>query len=267
MPALWPPGLPLACAGLLACSPGATGAPPLPAPSTPAPGSLDRHRRRSPRPGAGRQCQLFGRAGPDHRLLALAPAGRLRRRAAAGGLPGGSAAGQPNLHADLRRPGDRAGARSHRRPRDRSPLLRTDGCEISDWSTRACCWRPRRCRRPARRLENGCRAPADDRGRALIREKFAATPQREAPFSTVGGQPIEPLYTADDLPARPRRRPRATRASTRSPAASTPRCTAGACGPCASSPASAPPGRPTSASVPARPGPDRPLHRLRPAHA
>jgi methylmalonyl-CoA mutase N-terminal domain/subunit len=32
------------------------------------------------------------------------------------------------------------------------------------------------------------------------RERFAATEQRDAPFSTVSGQPIEPLYTEQDLP-------------------------------------------------------------------
>ena len=31
------------------------------------------------------------------------------------------------------------------------------------------------------------------------REKFAATPEREAPFSTLSGEPIRPLYTGDDL--------------------------------------------------------------------
>jgi methylmalonyl-CoA mutase N-terminal domain/subunit len=35
------------------------------------------------------------------------------------------------------------------------------------------------------------------------REKFAATPEREAPFSTLSGHPIQPLYTGDDLPADP----------------------------------------------------------------
>jgi methylmalonyl-CoA mutase N-terminal domain/subunit len=31
-------------------------------------------------------------------------------------------------------------------------------------------------------------------------EAYAATPEREAPFSTLSGVPIKPLYTADDLP-------------------------------------------------------------------
>jgi methylmalonyl-CoA mutase N-terminal domain/subunit len=33
------------------------------------------------------------------------------------------------------------------------------------------------------------------------REKFARTPEREAPFSTISGEPIKPLYTERDLPA------------------------------------------------------------------
>jgi methylmalonyl-CoA mutase, N-terminal domain len=33
------------------------------------------------------------------------------------------------------------------------------------------------------------------------REKFSQTPEREALFSTISDEPIEPLYTADDLPA------------------------------------------------------------------
>ena len=36
-----------------------------------------------------------------------------------------------------------------------------------------------------------------------FRERFAATPQREAPFTTISGQPIEPLYTEHDLPEEP----------------------------------------------------------------
>src|SRR5215216_2795944 len=35
------------------------------------------------------------------------------------------------------------------------------------------------------------------------RERFAAASQRDAPFSTVSGQPIDPLYTEQDLPADP----------------------------------------------------------------
>jgi methylmalonyl-CoA mutase N-terminal domain/subunit len=33
------------------------------------------------------------------------------------------------------------------------------------------------------------------------REKFAATPERDAPFSTISGEPIKPLYTEGDLPS------------------------------------------------------------------
>ncbi len=33
------------------------------------------------------------------------------------------------------------------------------------------------------------------------RETFGPTAERDAPFSTISGEPIEPLYTADDLPA------------------------------------------------------------------
>src|SRR5438270_2304481 len=35
------------------------------------------------------------------------------------------------------------------------------------------------------------------------REKFASTPERDAPFSTISGEPIKPLYTERDLPADP----------------------------------------------------------------
>ena len=35
------------------------------------------------------------------------------------------------------------------------------------------------------------------------REKFARTPERDAPFSTISGEPIKPLYTERDLPAEP----------------------------------------------------------------
>jgi methylmalonyl-CoA mutase, N-terminal domain len=33
------------------------------------------------------------------------------------------------------------------------------------------------------------------------RERFHASPERDAPFSTVSGQPIQPLYSQEDLPA------------------------------------------------------------------
>jgi methylmalonyl-CoA mutase N-terminal domain/subunit len=35
------------------------------------------------------------------------------------------------------------------------------------------------------------------------REKFARLPERDAPFSTISGEPIKPLYTERDLPADP----------------------------------------------------------------
>ena len=31
-------------------------------------------------------------------------------------------------------------------------------------------------------------------------ERFAATPERPVPFTTLSGEPIRPLYTAQDLP-------------------------------------------------------------------
>src|SRR5438270_1150982 len=35
------------------------------------------------------------------------------------------------------------------------------------------------------------------------REKFASTPERDAPFSTISGEPIKPLYTEAELPEDP----------------------------------------------------------------
>ncbi len=35
------------------------------------------------------------------------------------------------------------------------------------------------------------------------RERFAATPERDALFSTISGEPIKPLYTERDLPSDP----------------------------------------------------------------
>src|SRR5947209_18503228 len=32
------------------------------------------------------------------------------------------------------------------------------------------------------------------------RERYAKTPERDALFTTISGEPVEPLYTADDLP-------------------------------------------------------------------
>src|ERR1700745_537185 len=46
----------------------------------------------------------------------------------------------------------------------------------------------------------GTRAKGSDEER-WEREKFAATPERHAPFSTISGEPIKPLYTEADLPA------------------------------------------------------------------
>jgi methylmalonyl-CoA mutase N-terminal domain/subunit len=49
-------------------------------------------------------------------------------------------------------------------------------------------------------------ATTDHRGSDLgrwERETFGATPERDAPFSTMSGEPIKPLYTEADLPADP----------------------------------------------------------------
>jgi methylmalonyl-CoA mutase, N-terminal domain len=35
------------------------------------------------------------------------------------------------------------------------------------------------------------------------RERFGASPERDAPFSTLSGEPVQPLYTAADLPSEP----------------------------------------------------------------
>src|SRR6201993_2778340 len=35
------------------------------------------------------------------------------------------------------------------------------------------------------------------------RETFARTPERDAPFSTISGEPVKPLYTEPALPADP----------------------------------------------------------------
>ena len=42
-------------------------------------------------------------------------------------------------------------------------------------------------------------APVTDAER-WYRERYTSTPEREALFSTLSGEPVEPLYTADDLP-------------------------------------------------------------------
>ena len=35
------------------------------------------------------------------------------------------------------------------------------------------------------------------------RARFDATPERDAPFTSLSGEPVAPLYTAEDLPADP----------------------------------------------------------------
>ena len=65
-------------------------------------------------------------------------------------------------------------------------------------------------------------------------------------FSTVSDLEIEPLYTPEDVKRRLRRARSAIRASIRTRAACTARCTAGGCGRCASSRASASPRTPTA---------------------
>src|SRR5215210_157049 len=36
-----------------------------------------------------------------------------------------------------------------------------------------------------------------------LRERYAATPERRAPFTTLSGEPVRPLYTEHDLPEDP----------------------------------------------------------------
>ena len=48
------------------------------------------------------------------------------------------------------------------------------------------------------------------------RETFSRAPERDAPFTTLSGEPIRPLYTEADLPAGGRGRRSACRASFRS---------------------------------------------------
>jgi methylmalonyl-CoA mutase N-terminal domain/subunit len=36
-----------------------------------------------------------------------------------------------------------------------------------------------------------------------LRERYAATPERRAPFTTLSGEPVRPLYTERDLPEDP----------------------------------------------------------------
>jgi methylmalonyl-CoA mutase, N-terminal domain len=65
-------------------------------------------------------------------------------------------------------------------------------------------------RPPARRPGSPTEAGADSFGgpqqtdaERWEREKFARLPERDAPFSTISGEPIRPLYTDGDLPADP----------------------------------------------------------------
>ena len=78
------------------------------------------------------------------------------------------------------------------------------------------------------------------------RETFSRVPERDAPFSTISGEPIRPLYTEEDLPVgicgwtvRS-----GCRGSFRLRAACTGRCIAGGCGRCGSSRGSGPRRRP-----------------------
>ena len=90
-----------------------------------------------------------------------------------------------------------------------------------------------------------------------FRERFQRTPERDALFTTLSGEPVNPLYTPDDVGVRSTSGS-ASPASFRSRAACTRRCTAAGCGRCASSRASAPRRRRTSgsaiSSTTARPG-------------
>src|SRR5512132_2681776 len=82
-------------------------------------------------------------------------------------------------------------------------------------------------------------------------ERYAAMPERPTSFTTLSGEPIQPLYTEADVPA-----PEAI--GLPGEFAFTRACTAAGCGRCASSRASARRRRPTSVSatcsITARPG-------------
>jgi methylmalonyl-CoA mutase N-terminal domain/subunit len=106
----------------------------------------------------------------------------------------------------------------------------------------------------------GVEEPARGGTERWLRERYSRAREREALFTTISGEPIKPLYGPEDLPP-------FSEIGSRTRAASTRRCTAGASGRCASSPASARPRRRTSASVPARARADRALDRLRHADA
>ena len=87
------------------------------------------------------------------------------------------------------------------------------------------------------------------------RERYAPVPERDAPFTTLSGEPVRPLYTEADLPDAEEIGLPGEYPFTRGVY---PACIAAGCGRCASSPASAPRRRPTSASATcsttARPG-------------
>ena len=92
-----------------------------------------------------------------------------------------------------------------------------------------------------RRRRSRSRAEWEER---TLRPRLRRTGERDVEFSTVSSLPIERLYTRGGPAGRTGTRRTSSgypgRVS-RTPAASTPRCTAAGCGPCASSPASAPP--------------------------
>src|SRR4051794_41379746 len=57
------------------------------------------------------------------------------------------------------------------------------------------------CRAPRLSLERMAAParPITDAER-WYRERYCKTPERDALFSTISGEPVEPLYTAEDLP-------------------------------------------------------------------
>lgn len=133
MRAFWPPGLPLACAGLLACSPGATGAPTPPGPSTPAPVSLVV--TVADRPGQVRVAGVNCSAG-QARTTGFLRWRPLAACAAARRLAGFLAARPPDNRICTQIYGGPATARVRGRIAGRAidrRFSRTDGCEISDW--------------------------------------------------------------------------------------------------------------------------------------
>src|SRR3954469_24365965 len=79
-------------------------------------------------------------------------------------------------------------------------------------------------------------------------EAYGATPERDAEFLSLSGEPVRALYTEADLPAE-REAGIGFRVAIRSHAGCIRRCIAGGCGRCGSSPGSGPRRRPTSAST------------------